>query len=165
MRRLRRPDPEAAADADEPTVRTAALALLAGRDFAQQELQARLLRRGYPEAIVEPVIGQLVAERLLSDARFTEQFVRQRSMRGQGPMRIRLELRGRAVSDALIEEALASAGIDWNRQAHDARRRRFGSRQPADFRERAKQARFLQYRGFSAEQVQAALGTGEEFES
>jgi regulatory protein len=164
VRRLRRPDTEAAEDADERTVRTAALALLAGREFAREELRDRLLRRGYPEPLVTSAIEQLVSERLVSDERFTEELIRQRSMRGQGPLRIRLELRERNVADGVVDEALASAGIDWGERAHAVRRRRFGAKPPADFRERAKQARFLQYRGFSADQVRVALGDGEEFE-
>ena len=53
-RRVRRPRPEAAAkaaQADERTVRTAALALLAGRDFTRHELAERLARKGYPRGI------------------------------------------------------------------------------------------------------------------
>ena len=34
----------------------------------------------------------------------------------------------------------------------------FGDEPPAEWKERARQARFLQYRGFSADQVRAALG-------
>ena len=54
------------------------------------------------------------------------------------------------------------SGEDWVETARLARRRKFGVSPPADFRERAKQARFLQYRGFSAEQVRAALGPGDD---
>jgi regulatory protein len=48
--------------------------------------------------------------------------------------------------------------------AREARRKRFGSAGPADFRERARQGRFLQYRGFSSEQIRAALGPGDDIE-
>ena len=59
MRRPRKPDTDAAA-ADERTVRTAALALLAGRDFGRAELARRLERRGYPAAVVAAVVDGLV---------------------------------------------------------------------------------------------------------
>ena len=62
MRRPRKPD-AAAGEADERTVRTAALALLAGRDFARNELAQRLLRRGYPAAVVTIVVDGLAAQR------------------------------------------------------------------------------------------------------
>jgi regulatory protein len=164
VRRPRKPDAEAG-EADERTVRTAALALLAGRDFARNELAQRLLRRGYPAAIVATVVEGLAAQRLLSETRFVEQFIRQHAGRGHGPVRIRVELRERGVADGDIEEGLAAAAEDWARIARETRRKRFGLSPPGDYRERARQARFLQYRGFSAEQVRAALGPGEDIES
>ena len=164
MRRPRKPD-AAAGEADERTVRTAALALLAGRDFARNELAQRLRRRGYPAAVVTTVVEGLAAQRLLSESRFVEQFIRQHAGRGHGPVRIRVELRERGVADGEIEEGLAAAAEDWARIARETRRKRFGLSPPGDYRERARQARFLQYRGFSAEQVRAALGPGEDIES
>ncbi len=161
MRRPRKPDSDPA-EADERTVRTAALALLAGRDFGRVELARRLERRGYPESLVEAVIAGLVAERLLSESRYLEQFVRQHAARGQGPVRIRAELLGRGIADDDIEAALDGAGEDWIAIARETRRRRFGAAGPADYRERARQGKFLQYRGFTSEQIRAALGPGDD---
>jgi regulatory protein len=163
VRRPRKPD-ATAAEADERTVRTAALALLAGRDFGRAELAGRLSGRGYPAGLVAAVVHALVAERLLSEERFTGQFVRQHAARGHGPVRIRMELRERGVADVDIDEALDASAEDWAAIAREARRRRFGPGAPADWHERARQARFLQYRGFSAEQIRAALGPGDDIE-
>ena len=159
MRRPRKPDLDAA-EADERTVRTAALRLLAGRDFARRELTARLTRQGFPEATVEAVVERLAFERLQDEGRYTEQFVARQAGRGHGPVRIRMELRERGVSNAEADAALEAGGVDWSALARAQRQRRFGAAPPRDFRERAKQARFLQYRGFSADQIRAALGPG-----
>ena len=70
--------------------------------------------------------------------------------------------RGAAAVPEAIETALDASGEDWPAQAREARRRKFGGTPPADFRQRAKQARFLQYRGFSADQVRAALGHADD---
>jgi regulatory protein len=164
VRRPRKPDTDAA-EADERTVRVAALALLAGRDFGQAELARRLERRGYPGGVVAAVVAGLVAERLLSETRFVEQFIRQHAGRGHGPLRIRGELRERGVPEADIEAGLDAASEDWIAVAREVRRRRFGLSPPGDYPERARQARFLQYRGFSAEQIRAALGPGDDIES
>ena len=163
MRRSRKPDAEAAG-ADERTVRTAALALLAGRDFGRTELVRRLARRGYPESVVDGVVEGLVAERLLSETRFVEQFIRQHAGRGHGPARIRAELRQRGVPEAEVDAGLEASGEDWGAVARDVRRRRFGLSPPGDYAERARQARFLQYRGFSADHIRAALGPGDDLE-
>ena len=162
---MRRPRPDkaaVAAEADARTVKTAALALLAGRDFGRRELAERLARKGYPKSLIEPVLAELVADQSLKEDRYVEQFVTQHASRGQGPMRIRMELRERGVEPAAIEQALQEAEADWVESARVARRRRFGSGAPRDFRERAKQARFLQYRGFSSEQIRAALGPDDD---
>ena len=164
---MRRPRPDKAAiaaEADARTVRTAALALLAGRDFGRRELAERLTRKGYPKELVEPVLAELVADKSLSEDRFVEQFVAQHASRGQGPMRIRMELRERGIEATAIDQALDEAEANWVESARAARRRRFGAEPPADFRERAKQARFLQYRGFSSEQIRAAFGPGEDLD-
>jgi len=163
VRRPRKPDAQAA-EADERTVRTAALALLAGRDFGRAELSRRLARRGYPAAVVATVVEALVAERLLSETRFVEQFIRQHAGRGHGPVRIRAELRERGAAQDEIEAGLESASEDWVALARDVRRRRFGVSPPGDYAERARQARFLQYRGFTTEQIRAALGPGDDLE-
>ncbi len=162
---MRRPRPEAAAkaaQADERTVRTTALALLAGRDFSRHELAERLRRKGYLPELVEPVIAALVAENLLREERYVEQFVTAHSGRGHGPMRIRMDLRQRGVEAGAIDTALKQGEVDWTAAARATRRRRFGAAVPTDRRERAKQARFLQYRGFSSDQIRAALGPGDD---
>ncbi len=165
MRRQRKPDrAAAAADADERTVRTAALSLLAGRDFGRVELARRLERRGYPADMVTAVVEALQGQRLLSESRFVEQFIRQHAGRGHGPQRIRHELRERGVPTDEVDSGIEAAGEDWIAIARNARIRRFGVSPPADVRERARQARFLQYRGFSTDQIRAALGPGDDSE-
>lgn len=162
---MRRPRPEAAAaaaQADERTVRTTALALLAGRDFGRQELTGRLLRKGYDARVVAGVVQALVDEGLLREARYLEQFISQHARRGHGPVRIRAELREKGVAGDAADAALAQAEPDWVQLARDARRRRFGVSLPGDYRERAKQSRFLQYRGFTSDQIRAALGPDDD---
>ncbi len=163
MRRPRKPEAEPAA-ADERTVRTAALALLAGRDFGRTELLRRLGRRGYPAGTVAAVVEALAAEGLLNESRFVELFVRQHAGRGHGPARIRAELRTRGVPAAEIDAGLDTSDEDWTARAREVRRKRFGAAAPADAAGRARQARFLQYRGFSHEQIRAALGPGDDQE-
>jgi regulatory protein len=160
--RRQKPDPAVAAAADERTVRIAAYALLAGRDFSRHELSERLRRKGYGAAAVTDAIAVLVQEGFLREQRYAEQFVTQHAGRGRGPVRIRMELRERGVEAEAIEQALGDTETDWNHAAREARRRKFGLAPPADYRERAKQARFLQYRGFSSDQIRAALGPDED---
>jgi len=41
--------------------------------------------------------------------------------------------------------------------ATEVRLKKFGTAEPRDFKEKARQMRFLQYRGFEQEHIQAAL--------
>jgi regulatory protein len=131
--------------------------LLARREHSTEELRRKLLGKGYPSETIEPVIQKLAGKRLVSDDRFTSSFVHHHARRGQGPVRIRAELRQQGIADPQIEEALRSAEIDWVQLAREVRRRKFGASAPRSLGERAKQARFLQYRGFDAEQLRAAF--------
>jgi regulatory protein len=133
------------------------LALLTRREHSRHELKRKLTARGFPADIVAGVIAALERSGALAQARFTESFVRSRVARGQGPQRIRAELAQRGVADTEIENALREADVDWLAAIRVVRRKRFGAELPSEFRERARQARFLEYRGFDAAQVRAAL--------
>lgn len=136
--------------------------LLARREHSQRELIRKLEQRGYEAGEVQPILDALTAQRLQSDERFAESFAWQRQQRGYGPLRIRMELRERGVDDGLVETALAALDVDWFDQARAARHKRFGTAMPEDFREKARQLRYLQNRGFDAEQSRFALeGAGD----
>jgi regulatory protein len=107
--------------------------------------------------VVDATLDELEGSGALAAARFTESFVRQRAARGQGPVRIRLELEERGVGPAQSAECLSSPDYDWLALARTTRAKRFGAARPKDFKERARQARFLQYRGFDAAQIHTAL--------
>lgn len=145
-------DPEAA---DEAACKRTAVDLLARREHSRLELERKLATRGFPEAVIAPALDALEHSGVLVATRFTESFIRSRVAKGQGPVRIRAELAERGVGDAA--ELLRGGDVDWLAAARAVRRKRFGAAPPSDYRERAKQARFLQYRGFTADQVRAAL--------
>ncbi len=112
--------------------------------------------------MVSEALDALQAENLLSDQRFTEQFVTQRAERGKGPVRIRHELRERGVGRELADRSLEDDELDWCRRAWQARCKRFGAAPPEEYAERMRQARFLEYRGFDGEQIRYALGAGDD---
>jgi regulatory protein len=140
------------------------VALLARRDFAAGELATKLRERGFDAALIDRLTEALRARRLLDDARYAGNFVRYHSARGQGPVRIRRDLEAVGVGTELIEAALDSVP-DWAALARDVRRRRFGAKPPELWREKGRQARFLQYRGFSNDHIRTALGPDFELET
>ena len=142
---------------DPAKVRAKALSLLARREHSAQELKTKLLQRGYESTAVMAVLSSLEGERLLSDERFVREFVAARVRRGSGPLKIREELRGRGVTGEFVEDVLTDLKSGAAAGAEAARRKRFGAAHPKDMRERARQARFLQQRGFAMEDIRKAL--------
>ena len=144
------PDPQA--------LERTAIGLLARRDHSRAELLRKLTARGFDAAEVEPLLDRLAAQRLQSDTRFAESYARMRSGRGYGSQRIRAELRERGVEVELVERGLAAlAGADTLR-IDDVWQRKFAGRLPQDYRERARQMRFLQQRGFALADIHALFG-------
>jgi regulatory protein len=138
-------------------VRATAMNLLARREHSTQELRDKLLTRGFEDDEIVPALQTLSREGLLSDERFTESFIHSRMERGSGPVKIRAELRQRGVADEIISDWLDERDRMWLERAETVRCKKFGSALPVDYKEKARQARFLQYRGFSAEQTRQVL--------
>jgi regulatory protein len=143
---------------DPRAVRTAALKLLARRDHGTRELERKLDDRGFEAEAIGTVLRELASQRFLDDERYIEHFVSYHAARGQGPLRISAELRQLGVDAESIERQLGAAA-GWHERARAVRRKKFGTGLPKDFKGRARQARFLEYRGFSADHIRAALAS------
>jgi regulatory protein len=143
------------------------IALLAMRDYTASELRRKLKERGYLEIAIEPVIFDLESESKLNDRRYGFNLVASRAGRGRGPVRIRQELRRAGLDDEAIDEAVSKGedAPDFLALARAARTRKFGPGLPKDRKERARQARFLQYRGFSNDHIRAVLEGDPELDS
>lgn len=133
------------------------MGLLARREHSLAELREKLAARGFGPAEIEPALAGLAQQGLADDSRFLETFVASRIRRGHGPHRIRAELGERGIAGEAIARSLAEA-CDWRALAREVRSRRFGAKAPVDFRDRARQSRFLEYRGFTAEQIRGCFG-------
>ncbi len=96
---------------------------------------------------------QLKSEGLQCDSRYAEAFVHDRVSRGYGPRHITHELRQRGVSDDVSEEFVDERDPVWMEHLQKVREGKFGEGPPAEYKEQARQSRFLQYRGFSSDQI------------
>ena len=147
----------AIAPGDTQAARLTALTLLARRDFTARELSERLVERGFEEGAASGVVAELARTGVLDDGRYAQNYVAYHAARGQGPLRIAAELRRSGLAADLIDAALAT-GPDWSALARKVCRAKFGLQPPDSWAQRARQARFLQYRGFSSDHIGAATG-------
>jgi regulatory protein len=152
----KRLDPDAAADPE--AARAVAIAWLARRDFASGELRRRLEGRGFEAGAIAAALAALMEERALDDARFAQSYVTHHAGRGQGPVRIGADLAALGLTPVDVDTALA-AGPEWGALAREVRARKFGAQTPVTWAEKGRQARFLQYRGFSSDHIRLALGS------
>src|SRR5262245_40313463 len=135
-----------------------AVALLARRDYSTHELKKKLAERGYDEHAREVVVDDLESMGKMNNERYGQNVVAYRARRGHGPARIRNELKKSGLSRSDIDAAVKSEDApDFLALARSTRTRKFGPEIPKDRKERAKQARFLQYRGFSNDHIRAVL--------
>ncbi|MEJ2385198.1 MAG: regulatory protein RecX [Xanthomonadales bacterium] len=140
-------------------LRAFAYRLLGRREYSVFELRQRLLQKwsgaGGIDALVEDLLGALVAENLLSDERFAESFVRSRVARHQGPLKIRAALRQKGVDDPLVAAELDARSETWAELAAEWLARQHHG--PVDFETRKKLYRRLANRGFTHDQAMDAI--------
>ncbi len=137
--------------------RRSAINYLAIREHSSLELRNKLLRKGFEEAVIEKVIIQLQLDNLQSDERFAESYTRMRTDKGYGPLSIQQELQRRGIDRDLFTAFVDASDSAWINIACQAREIRFGQKLPENKRELAKQARFLENRGFTHSQIKVAL--------
>jgi regulatory protein len=152
-----KPEPDDESYQDPLYLRKTAMDYLARREHSEQQLTRKLTGRGFDEELVEIAVAQLVADGLLSNTRVAEAFVNSRFQRGSGPQKIRMELRERGVAPELASLSIEAFDDQWRQRVREVREKKFGAEQPGDFKERSRQMRFLQQRGFTSEQISAAF--------
>ena len=89
-------------------LRDKALYLLARREHARQELLVKLQQRGFALSVIHSLLDELENENLLNEGRFIGSFIRMRSFRGMGPLKICVELQKRGIDRNRI-----LANEDW----------------------------------------------------
>jgi regulatory protein len=152
-----KPDATADLKTQRRDCRKRAMDVLARREHGCEELRRKLVNKGFAPELTVEVVAELKSDGLVADDRFAEAFVRSRIGRGQGPYRIEAELKERGIDAGLIGLTLDEADCDWVSLAQQVRTKRFGPQAPDDLNQRAKQSRFLSYRGFVGDQIRRAL--------
>lgn len=142
----------------EASLRAKAIRLLAMREHSQIELARKLSQ--FAEASseqIQHVVAELAESGYVDDKRFSEMLVRSSVARGYGPIKLAVLAREKGISTALLDEALSASEIDWLEQAKLQRSKKFGDTIPRDFKERARQSRFLAGRGFYSDLINAVF--------
>jgi regulatory protein len=141
----------------QPSIRQSALNLLARREHSAAELTRKLQAKGYESIDIQSLIIALEQEGLLNHQRFIENYIHYRRNKGYGPLHIQAQLIERGIHQELIEQELNIADNAWFTEAFRAWQKRFKNKAPTDYKSRAQQMRFLQYKGFTREQIESVF--------
>ena len=124
---------------------------LARREYSRVELHARLLTYATPDDNVDAVLDELEKRGWQSDERAATQLVHAKRSRF-GTQRIAHELRQKGIAEELIGASLPGLKESELEAAREVWKKKFGVA-PQDEKEKAKQMRFMQSRGFSLDVV------------
>jgi regulatory protein len=146
------------------SLRQRALDYLAKREYSVAELVQKLdtVARQYELDADEipSIVADFQKRNWVSDTRFTEQILHARRSKF-GVARIAHELREKGVSDELISEAVQDVKENELTNAKAVWRKKYDA-PPSSREEWAKQARFLQSRGFGFEIIKKVINEQED---
>ena len=125
--------------------------MLMRREHSKLELSQKLQAKGFDIVDVNSSISKLVQQNYQSDDRFSEGFILMRFNQGKGPVKIASELKMRGI------DTFDLSIFDWFKLAKEIRQRKFGDASSLDYKEMAKQKRFLQSSGFNLDQINQAF--------
>ncbi|XZU29414.1 regulatory protein RecX [Acinetobacter baumannii] len=136
-------------------LRSYAFALLTRRDYSKAELIEKLARYAQNIEEVKQLVEELSEQNYQSDQRVAEQMLASQIRKGKEPKRIQQALKTKQIENDLIADEIQE--IDWVEQAYRLKVKKFGEAVEKDPKLKAKQIRFLQYRGFDLDVILKAI--------
>ena len=144
-------------------LRSYAFAVLTRKEYSKADLVEKLALYAMDRDEVIKLVDELATENYQSDQRVAEMLLSSQKRKGKGPNRIKLALKNKKIDTELIQEELKET--DWNEQAYQLKVKKFGSAVERDPKLKAKQIRFLQYRGFDLDTIFKAISRREDDEN
>ena len=136
-------------------LRSYAFALLTRRDYSKADLEAKLNQYAINPEEVANLVDELAQQNYQSDQRVAELTLASQLRKGKGLQRIKQALKAKQLDAELITEELSE--VDWLDQAYQLKIKKFGMKVETDPKLKARQIRFLQYRGFDMGIIMKAI--------
>ncbi len=154
---------------------------LSTREHSANELREKLLKKEQDPQKIEELLAEFAEKGYQSDERTAFMLIREGIRKGRGRNRIKQDFYKRKITlpnniDELIDIANAETAeftdfvdvekgeeqVNWLKLAVEARVKKYGREIPTEPKEKARQLRFLQYRGFQTDICFEALKFDEE---
>jgi len=133
------------------TCYASAMRMLVRREHSVLELTQKLSAKEFEKIEIERVLTTLIKHNYQSDERFASEFAQMRFNQGKGPVKIGVDLKQRGIDQFDL------SAFDFYLLAQTIRENKFGKEVPSDYKQKAKQQRFLQSRGFNFEHINHAF--------
>jgi len=139
------------------SAKSVAVKLLSRREHSAFEIRNKLTQRDFDDNEIEQAIVELQQGGWLSDERFAEAYIRMRQSKGYGPVRIAMELNERGVREKIIDDYLQTDSEVWLQVLNQQYLKKYKNKPIADYNDKARRIRFLQYRGFTLDVIYQAV--------
>ena len=134
-----------------------AVSLLARRDYASGDLARTLSKMTENREKIDKALSRLVECGYLDDNRLITHMIDKHVRKKHGPARIKQEIRQKGFSPELVEQMLEKVDVDWYAMARELKVSKLGDAVASEAKEKNKQIRYLQYKGFSMDMIFEAL--------
>ncbi len=141
-------------------LRSYAFSVLTRKEYSKAELIEKLALYAESRDEVITLVNELSLENYQSDQRVAEIMLSSQKRKGKGPNQIKMKLKNKKIDTALIAEELKET--DWVQQAYELKVRKYGTEVTKDPKIKAKQIRFLMYRGFEMDAIIKAISRKED---
>jgi regulatory protein len=136
-------------------LRSYAFAVLTRKEFSKAELIEKLALYAEDRNEVITLVDELSRENYQSDQRVAEIMLSSQMRKGKGPNQIKMKLKNKKVDHQLIQDELKET--NWAQQAYELKVKKYGTDVATDQKLKAKQIRFLMYRGFEMDAIMKAI--------
>ncbi|MCT8089151.1 regulatory protein RecX [Acinetobacter sp. C_4_1] len=136
-------------------LRSYAFAVLTRKEYSKADLIEKLALYALDRGEVLKLVDELAKENYQSDQRVAETLLSSQKRKGKGPNRIKMALKSKKIDSSLIQDELKET--DWNEQAYQLKVKKFGLEVEKEPKLKAKQIRFLMYRGFEMDAIMQAI--------
>ena len=140
-------------------LRSYAFAVLTRKEYSKAELIEKLALYAENRDEVIELVEELATQSYQSDQRVAETVLSSQKRKGKGPARIKLALKNKKIDSSLIADEIQE--IDWLTEAYQLKVKKYGVEVTKDPKLKAKQIRFLQYRGFDLDTIFKAISRHE----
>lgn len=129
--------------------------LLARRDYAKNELIERLQRYAADPEEAVALAEEMESRDYVNDGRVAKLLFSSEVSKGRGPRKIAEVFKSKKLDMDHLGDAVAEN--DWVKVAYELKVRKFGKVVAKDPKEKARQIRFLQYRGFDFDVISKVI--------